>query len=79
MTLNVEFKPIEQLKLLLYNFAFAGLAVFVGILLLYFLRLFSTYLGDTSRQVILAFPVFPLALMGSFFVRFSLEKLEKQN
>ena len=74
---DLEFKPIEQLRSLLYNFALAGLAVFVGILLLYLLRLFSTYLGDTSRQVILAFPVFPLALMGSFFVRFTLEKTGK--
>ena len=73
----MEFKPIEQLKLLLYNFALVGLAVLVGIFLLYCLRLSSTYLSDISKQVILAFPVFPLALMGSFLVRFSLEKTGK--
>ena len=72
--IELEFKPIEQLKLLLYNFALVGLAVLVGIFLLYCLRLSSTYLSDISKQVILAFPVFPLALMGSFFIRFSLEK-----
>ena len=71
---DLEFKPIEQLKLLLYNFALAGLAVLVGILLLYCLRLTTSYLGEVSKEVILAFPVFPLALLGSFFIRFSLEK-----
>ena len=72
--INLEFKPIEQFKLLLYNFALAGLAVLVGIFLLYCLRLSSQYLGDISKQVILAFPVFPLALIGSFLIRLSLEK-----
>ena len=65
---------VDQIKLLLYNFALAGLAVIVGILLLYFLRLLSTYLGEVIQQVIQAFPVFPLALIGSFFIRFILEK-----
>ncbi len=72
--IDLEFKPLEQLRLLLFNFAFAGLAVLVGLFLLYLLRLSSIYMGDISKQVILAFPVFPLALMGSFLVRFSLEK-----
>ena len=71
---DLEFKPFEQLRLLLYNFALAGLAVLVGILLLYLVRLFSTFMGDISKEVLMAFPVFPLALMGSFLVRFSLEK-----
>jgi ESS family glutamate:Na+ symporter len=31
-------------------------------------------MGDISQEVLMAFPVFPLALMGSFLVRFSLEK-----
>ena len=75
--IELEFKPIEQLKLLLYNFALVGLAVLVGIFLLSCLRLSSTYLGDISKQVLLAFPVFPLALMGSFLVRFTLEKTGK--
>ena len=71
---DLEFHPIEQIRSLLYNFAFAGFAVLVGIFLLYSLRSFSTYMGDISQQVISAFPVFPLALMGSFFIRFTLEK-----
>jgi len=62
--------------LLLYNFALAGLAVFVGISLLYFLRLSSIYMSDIIRQVLLAFPVFPLALLGSLFIRLLLEKTE---
>ena len=77
LEVDLEFKPLEQLKLLLYNFALAGLAVLVGIFLLYCLRFLSVYMGDISKQVILAFPVFPLALLGSFFVRFVLEKLGK--
>ena len=76
---ELKFNPLEQLSLLLYNFAFAGLAVFVGIILLYALRFFSIYMGDISKQVILAFPVFPLALMGSFLIRFALEKTGKTN
>ena len=71
---DLEFKPVEQIRLLFCNFAFAGFAVLVGILLLFLLRLLSIYMGDITKQVILAFPVFPLALMGSFIVRFTLEK-----
>jgi ESS family glutamate:Na+ symporter len=71
---DLEFKPVEQIRLLFCNFAFAGFAVLVGILLLFCLRLLSIYMGDITKQVILAFPVFPLALMGSFIVRFTLEK-----
>jgi len=75
--LDIEFRPLEQLRLLLYNFALAGLAVLVGIFLLFCLRSFSIYMGDISKQVLLAFPVFPLALLGSFLVRFTLEKTGK--
>jgi len=71
---DLEFKPVEQIRLLFCNFAFAGFAVLIGILLLFLLRLLSIYMGDITKQVILAFPVFPLALMGSFIVRFTLEK-----
>ncbi|WP_269610014.1 sodium/glutamate symporter [Prochlorococcus marinus] len=73
---DMEFKPLEQFRLLLCNFALAGFAVLIGIFLLYCFRLSSIYVGDISKQVILAFPVFPLALMGSFFVRFIIEKTE---
>ena len=71
---DLEFHPIEQIRSLLYNFAFAGLAVLVGIFLLYCLRFSSIYMDDISQQVISSFPVFPLALIGSFFIRFALEK-----
>ncbi len=77
LNVNIESKPIEQFRLLLYNFAFAGLAVFVGIVLLYCLRSVSIYMGDITKQVIFAFPVFPLALMGSLLVRLGLEKIGK--
>tara|TARA_Y100001968_G_scaffold78713_1_gene70026 strand:+ start:466 stop:1857 length:1392 start_codon:yes stop_codon:yes gene_type:complete len=69
--------PFDQLRLLLYNFGLAGFAVLIGIFLLYCLRLSSIYLGDISRQVVLSFPVFPLSLLGSFFIRFILEKIGK--
>ncbi len=69
-----EFKPLQQFKLLLLNFAFAGLSVLVGIFLHYCLRLSSVYMGDISKDVVLAFPVFPLALIGSLFIRLALEK-----
>ena len=71
---DLEFRPLEQIRLLLYNFALAGLAVLIGIFLLSCLRLSSIYMGNITKQVILSFPVFPLALMGSFLVRFALEK-----
>ena len=71
---DLEFKPFEQFRLLLYNFALAGLAILVAVFLLYCLRFFSLYTGEISKQVILAFPVFPLALIGSFLVRLTLEK-----
>ncbi len=76
---DLEFKPLDQLRLLLYNFALAGLAVLVGLLLLFCLRFLSVYMSDISKEVILAFPVFPLALIGSFFVRYTLEKTGKTN
>ncbi len=77
INVDLDSNPLEQLRLLLYNFALAGLAVLVGIFLLYLLRLLSIYMGDISKQVLLTFPVFPLALMGSFIVRFSLETTGK--
>ena len=71
------FRPFDQFRLLLYNFGFAGFAVLIGIFLLYCLRISSLYMGDITKEVIGSFPVFPLALLGSFFVRFALEKFEK--
>ena len=72
-----ELNSFEQFKLLMYNFALAGLAVLIGIFFLFCMRLSAVYMGDISKQVILAFPVFPLALLGSFFIRFALEKFGK--
>ncbi len=70
-------KPFDQLRLLLYNFALIGFAIIIGIFLLYSLRNLSTHFGDIIQQVVLAFPVFPLALLGSFFIRYILEKFGK--
>ncbi len=74
---NLLIKPLEQLRLLIYNFALIGFAVLIGIFLLYLLRTFSTYFGDIIQQVFAAFPVFPLALLGSLFIRYILERFSK--
>ncbi len=74
---DVLTNPFDQLRLLLYNFALIGFAVLIGIFLLYFLRTLSTYFGDITQQVFAVFPVFPLALLGSFFIRFLLERFNK--
>ncbi len=68
---------IDQVRSLLVNFLVVGCAICIAILGLYILHLFSPYVGDVSRQVINAFPVFPLALAGSFVMRFLLEKFDK--
>ncbi len=68
---------IEQFNLLLINLALAGAAVLLGVLMLTFLRSISSFFGDIFHQVISVFPVFPLALLGSFLIRFSMEKIDK--
>ena len=65
---------LSQIRLLLLNLGFCGLAVLIGVLSLYFLRLFSPLMNDLLKEVVGSFPVFPLALLGSLFVRFILEK-----
>ena len=68
---------LNQLKQLAINLALAGFAVTLGLFMLYGLRFLSHYFGNTFQEVISSFPVFPLALLGSFFIRFLLEKTGK--
>ncbi len=78
---NKDFKfninIFADLRILLVNVGFAGLAIFIGILLIKTIRLSSTFFGDFSKEVINSLPVFPLILIGSLLIRYVLEKTEK--
>jgi len=70
-------KKIEifsDLRILIINLGFAGLAISFGVLLLKFLRYISTFFGEFSREIIFSLPVFPLILIGSLLIRYILEK-----
>ncbi len=67
----------EQLGSFAVNLGLTGLAVLIGVVLLACLKLIAPFLGDPYKQVVLVFPVFPLALLGSFLIRFCLEKIER--
>jgi len=56
------------------NLALAGVAVAIGWLALQALRLLGHRLGGGIEAVIEAFPVFPLAIIGSLLVRLVLER-----
>ena len=72
--LNLETEIFADLKILLINLGFAGLAISFGLLLLQFLKYISNFLGDLSREIIFSLPVFPLILIGSLLIRYILEK-----
>jgi len=67
----------DDLRILLVNVGFAGLAILIGLLLLKAIRLSSIFFGDFSKEVINSLPVFPLILIGSLLIRYILEKTEK--
>ena len=71
---NLETEIFADLKILLINLGFAGLAISFGLLLLQFLKYISNFLGDFSREIIFSLPVFPLILIGSLLIRYILEK-----
>ncbi len=71
---NLETEIFADLKILLINLGFAGLAISFGILLLQFLKYISNFFGDFSREIIFSLPVFPLILIGSLLIRYILEK-----
>ena len=67
----------SQLSQIAVNLALAGIAVLLGIFLLSGLHLIGEFLGGTFQEVLSIFPVFPLALIGSFLLRFLLEKFNR--
>ena len=76
INLKLKFDIVEDVKILLINIGFAGLAISIGIFLIEILRKISIYFGDFSREVISSLPVFPLILIGSLLIRYVLEKTE---
>ena len=56
------------------NVALTGSAVLIGVLLLEALRRLAAWQGGLLAMVVEAFPVFPLALLGSLLVRLVLER-----
>ena len=71
---NLETEIVSDLKILLINLGFAGLAITFGVLLLQLLRYISNFFGEFSREIIFSLPVFPLILIGSLLIRYILEK-----
>ncbi len=63
-----------DLRVLMINLGFSGLAISFGFLLLTFLRLISSSFGDFSQEIIFSLPVFPFILIGSLLIRYILEK-----
>ncbi len=78
---NKDFKfnlnIFDDLRILLVNVGFAGLAILIGLFLIKIIRLSSIVFGDFSKEVINSLPVFPLILIGSLLIRYILEKTEK--
>ncbi len=72
--LNLKIGIFSDLRILLINLGFVGLAISFGVLILKLLRYVSNYFGEFSKEVILSLPVFPLILIGSLLIRYTLEK-----
>ncbi len=72
--LNLKISVFSDLRILLINLGFVGLAISFGVLILNLLRYISNFFGEFSREVILSLPVFPLILIGSLLIRYILEK-----
>ena len=71
---DLKIEIFADLRVLLINLGFAGLAISFGVLLLQFLRYISNFFGEFSREIIFSLPVFPLILIGSLLIRYILEK-----
>jgi len=69
---NIEI--FNDLRILLINLGFSGMAISFGVLLLKFLRYISSSFGDFSKEIISSLPVFPFILIGSLLIRYILEK-----
>ncbi len=77
ISLDKKFSLGQKLKNLAVNLGLIGLAVAFGFILLVFVRIAGRTIGGTFNEVLSVFPVFPLALLGSLFIRFVLEKFKK--
>ena len=71
---NIKIEIFADLRILLINLGFVGLAITFGVLLLHALRYMSNFFGEFSREIIFSLPVFPLILIGSLLIRYILEK-----
>tara|TARA_Y100000768_G_scaffold176473_1_gene132076 strand:- start:76 stop:1362 length:1287 start_codon:yes stop_codon:yes gene_type:complete len=71
---NLKIGIFSDLRILLINLGFVGLAISFGVSILNLLRYISNYFGEFSKEVILSLPVFPLILIGSLLIRYILEK-----
>ena len=57
---NLKISIFSDLRTLLINLGFVGLAISFGVSTLNLLRYISNYFGEFSKEVILSLPVFPL-------------------
>ena len=64
----------SDLRILIINLGFSGLAISFGFLLLTFLKFISSSFGEFSQEIIFSLPVFPFILIGSLLIRYILEK-----
>ena len=71
---NTKIGIFADLRILIINLGFSGLAISFGVLLLKFLKYISNPFGDFSREIIFSLPVFPFILIGSLLIRYILEK-----
>ena len=71
---NTKLGIFADLKILIINLGFSGLAISFGFLLLTFLKFISNSFGNFSREIIFSLPVFPFILIGSLLIRYILEK-----
>tara|TARA_Y100001968_G_scaffold121683_1_gene110712 strand:+ start:694 stop:2076 length:1383 start_codon:yes stop_codon:yes gene_type:complete len=77
--LDNSFNLLSQFKAICINLGLVGCAVSFGLGMLALIRSFTPFLGDVFKEAVLVFPVFPLALLGSFFIRFVLEKFKLEH
>ena len=74
VNVNTKIRIFADLRILIINLGFSGLAISFGFLLLTFLRFTSSSLGQFSQEIIFSLPVFPFILIGSLIIRYILEK-----
>ena len=71
---NTKVGIFADLRILIVNLGFSGLAISFGFLLLTFLKFISRSFGEFSKEIIFSLPVFPFILIGSLLIRYILEK-----